>query len=96
MAERLYTSPFDKRSEAEIRRLGYPNVERQDRAIFARSTVRELVSGSPTPVFDCALRMAVGPGMQRRKLAVRYKLTGPHGQDFGEGRLKVKFGRVTT
>ena len=94
VADRLYTSPFDKRSEAEIKNLGYPKVERRSNGIYVRTTVDRLSPDRPQSVFRCALRLAVGPGMQKRKLAVLYTLTGPGDQALGEGRLKIKFGKV--
>ncbi len=94
VADRLYTSPFDKRSEAEIRNLGYPTVDRQSKAIYVRGSLSSLSPDKPQSLFRCALRLAVGPGMQRRKLAILYTLTGPGEQKLGEGRLKIKFGKV--
>lgn len=94
VADRLYTSPFDKRSPAEIENLGYPEVERRKRAIFARSTIGVLAPDRPEQAFRCALRLAVGPGMHGRKLAASYKIRGPNNQKLGEGRLKIKFGPV--
>jgi len=95
VADRLYISPFDKRSAFEIKNLGYPKVNRRDDAILVRSTIGVLAPDSPEQAFRCALRLAVGPGMQRRKLAIRYKLRGQNEQRLATGRLKIKFGRVT-
>ncbi len=94
IAERLYTSPFDKRSPAEIRNLGYPDLERRDDAIYVRNTCSVLAPGKAEQVFRCPIRLAVGPEMARRKLAILYKLRGPRGEDLGTGRLKIKFGKV--
>ena len=48
---------------------------------------------SPTPALRCPIRMAVGPGMQKRKIAVLYTLR--RGDEvISEGRLKIKFGEV--
>ena len=94
VADRLYTSPFDKRSAAEIKSVGYPTVDRRKNGIYVSSSLRTLSPDRPQPVFRCPLRLAVGPGMQKRKLAIIYKLTGPGEQDLGQGRLKIKFGKV--
>ena len=94
VADRLYTSPFDKRSAAEIRNLGYPKVERRKNGIYVRSSLSTLSPDKAQPIFRSALRLAVGPGMQKRKLAIIYTLTGPGEQELGSGRLKIKFGKV--
>jgi hypothetical protein len=96
VADRLYTSPFDKRSAAEVRNLGYPKVERRDTAIFVRSSIGVLAPDKPEQLFQCPVRLAIGPRMQGRKLAVLYTLRGPNKQELGKGRLKIKFGRVST
>lgn len=95
VADRLYVSPFDKRSSFELKNLGYPEVERHDDGILVRSTIGHLSPGSPTQAFRCALRLAVGPGMQGRKLAILYALHGQNGLSLGKGRLKIKFGKVS-
>jgi len=95
VADRLYVSPFDKRSSFELKNLGYPEVERFDDGILVRSTIGLLSPGSPTQAFRCPLRLAVGPGMQGRKLAILYALHGQNGLSLGKGRLKIKFGNVS-
>lgn len=95
VADRLYTSPFDKRSAAEVRNLGYPEVEHRDSAIFVRTTLGDLAPDKPEPLFKCPVRLSVGPRMQGRKLAVLYTLRGPNEQKLGKGRLKIKFGQVS-
>ena len=93
VADRLYTSPFDRRSAAEIRRGDYPEVERRDDAIIVRSSVGAVAPETPEQAFRCPLRLAVGPDMQGRKVALLYKLRGPQKQVIGKGRLKIKFAR---
>jgi len=95
VVDRLYTSPFDKRPQHVIRNLGYPDVEHSGDAIIVRSTVDLLAPDSPKPAFKCELRLAVGPKMQRKKIAILYTLRGPDKRSLGKGRLKIKFGRVT-
>ena len=95
VADRLYVSPFDKRSPYELKNLGYPEVERLDDAILVRSSIGALGPGSPAQAFKCALRLAVGPGMQGRKLAIHYTLRGENEQNLGKGRLKIKFGEIS-
>ncbi len=96
VADRLYTSPFDKRSAAEIKNLGYPEVDSQEDAIYVRSSIDEIAAGQTESVFRCAMRMAVGPRMQKRKMAIRYTLRGPGGQELDRGRLKIKFGPISS
>lgn len=91
VADRLYVSPFDKRSSAELKNLGYPDVERHNDGILVRSRIGYLGPDEPEQAFRCALRLAVGPGMKGRKLAILYALHGPNEQSFGKGRLKIKF-----
>ncbi len=59
VADRLYVSPFDKRSPYELKNLGYPEVERHKDGILVRSTIGSLAPGRPTQAFGFALRMAV-------------------------------------
>lgn len=94
IADRLYISPFDKRSAYEIKNLGYPEVKRRDDAILVRSSIGRLAPDSPQQAFKCALRLAVGPGMQGKKIAIHYKLRDQNKQSLGNGRLKIKFGQV--
>ena len=94
VADRLYISPFDKRSQYDIQKLGYPTVERSDKAIIVRGTFDNLSPDSPKPAFKCALRLAVGPRMEERKIAIRYTIRAENGQSLAKGRLKIKFGQV--
>ena len=95
IADRIYVSPFDKRTRADIKNVGYPKVEHRDKAIFVRNTIGVLEPNSPVPALKCALRMAVGPAMQNRKLAILYTLRRQD-ESIGQGRLKIQFGKVTS
>ena len=58
-----------------------------------RNKLGVLQPGTATPALRCPLRMAVGPGAQMTKVAVLYTLR--RGEEVvGEGRLKIKFGKV--
>ncbi len=94
VVDRLYTSPFDKRTPFELGNLGYPEVERRDDAILVRSLIDTLLPGIPQSAFGCALRMAVGPRMQGRKVAINYTLRGPDKKKIDTGRLKIVFGKI--
>ncbi|MCH7820928.1 MAG: hypothetical protein IIA07_02825 [Proteobacteria bacterium] len=95
IADHLYLSPFDKRSSNEIKNLGYPNVEVLAKAIMVRSSLDVLNPGSPVNAFRYALRMAVGPGMQKKKIAIVYKLRWQNEEVIGQGRLKIQFGEIS-
>lgn len=94
IADRIYVNPFDKRSAAEYKNAGYPNVEHREKAIFVRNAIDLLEPGSSVPALGCALRMAVGSAMQNKKLAIMYTLRRMD-QRIGQGRLKIQFGKVT-
>ena len=94
IADRIYVSPFDKSSPAEIKNAGYPEVEHHDKSILVRNTIGVLEPNSPVPALKCDLRMAVGPGMQNKKLAILYTLRRQD-ERIGQGRLKIRFGKVT-
>jgi len=91
VADQLYISPFDKRPSYEVNNLGYPKVEHRDGAILVRSSLGTLAPDRPEPAFKCALRLAVGPRMTGRKVAIQYKLRGQSEQSLGKGRLKIRF-----
>lgn len=94
VADRLYVSPFDKRSDTEIRNMGYPAVEVHEDAVYARSPIELLAARATQPALNCPIRLAVKPAMQGRKLAINYTLRGPGNENLGGGRLKVRFGQV--
>ncbi len=94
VADHLYTSPFDKRTPFELSQMGYPEVERRDDAILVQSEIETLVPGIPQSAFGCALRMAVGPGMQGRKVAINWTLRGQDKKKIDTGRLKMVFGKI--
>ena len=96
VADRIYTSPFDKRSSYSVNHSGYPKVNRRDDAILVSSPIGVLAPDSPTQAFKHAMRLVVGPAMQRRKIAVNYKLRAKDGQRIADGRLKIMFGKVIT
>jgi hypothetical protein len=93
IADRIHRSPFDKSSHPATRNQGYPDVEHSEKAIIVRSKIRMLEPAAPTPALKCALRMAVGPGAQKRKMAILCTLRRAD-EVIGEGRLKIKFGKV--
>ena len=93
IADRVHVSPFDKSSHPATRNRGYPEVKPIDKGFIVRSKIGTLQPAAPTPALRCPIRMAVGPGAQKRKVAVLYTLR--RGDEvIGEGRLKIRFGAV--
>jgi len=93
IADRIHVSPFDKSSHPATKNQGYPDVDCGKKGFIVRNKIGELQPAVPTPALKCPLRMAVGPGAQKRKMAVLYTLRRA-GEIVGEGRLKIKFGKV--
>jgi len=93
IADRIHMSPFDKSSNPATKNQGYPDVERGRRGFIVRNKIGVLEPAVPTPALKCPLRMAVGPGAQKRKMAILYTLRRAD-EIVGEGRLKIKFGKV--
>jgi hypothetical protein len=91
VADQLYLSPFDKTSSYDVKKQGYPKVAHHDRAIMVSSSLGALAPDRPASAFKCALRLAVGPHMMGRKVAIHYELRGQNEQILGNGRLKIKF-----
>jgi hypothetical protein len=94
VADRIYVSPFDKRSPNEIKNMGYPQVESLEEVVFVRSEIGVLAGASTQAAMRCPLRMAVGPRMQGRKVGIRYTLRGPGGSALCKGALKLRFSEV--
>lgn len=90
VADRIYTSPFDKRSEAELKALGYPDVEHRKDSIIVRGTVVILPAEETQALFGTSLRLSVGPRAVGKKVAMNYVLRGPDGKRVGDGRLKIR------
>ena len=93
IADRIHMSPFDKSTHPATRNQGYPEVESGKKGFIVRNKIGVLQPGVATPALKCPLRMAVGPGAQKRKMAVLYTLRRA-GEIVDEGRLKILFGKV--
>jgi len=93
IADRIHMSPFDKSAHPATLNKGYPNVEHARSGIIVSNRIGVLAPAAPTSALRCPIRMAVGPGMQKRKIAILYTLR--RGDEvISEGRLKIKFGEV--
>jgi hypothetical protein len=93
IADQVHASPFDKSTHPATRNQGYPDVERGRKGFIVRNRIGVLQPAVPTPALKCPLRMAVGPGAQKIKMAILYTLR--RGDEIvGEGRLKIMFGKV--
>jgi len=95
IADKIHVSPFDKRSSSATNKARYANVERIDEAIYVRNTIGVLEPDIPVAVLNSDLRMAVGPAMKKRKLAILYTLRRQD-QSIAHGRLKIQFGDIVT
>ena len=93
IADRIHMSPFDKSTHPATKNQDYPDVERGKKGFIVRNKIGVLEPAVATPALKCPLRMAVGPGAQKRKVAILYTLRRA-GEIVGEGRLKIKFGKV--
>jgi len=93
IADQIHMSPFDKSSHPATRNEGYPKVEHARTGIIVRNKIGVLEPAAPTAALRCPIRMAVGPGMQKRKIAVLYTLRRAD-EVISEGRLKIRFGEV--
>jgi len=94
VADRIYFSPFDKRSQHQVENLGYPAVEHRGEGIIVRAKLGALNPGTPKQAFERPLRLAVGPAMVGRKVAIIYTIRSKNEQVLAEGRLKIVFGRI--
>ncbi len=92
VCDRLYREPDAPTSHVEQRLLGYPEVRLHERAASIQARLGRLVPGETVQAFETALRIAVGPGMRGRKVAVRYRLTAQGLYEPLRGRLKLNFG----
>jgi hypothetical protein len=93
IADRIHASPFDKSSHPATRNQTYPSVECAGSAIIVRNKIGVLEPAVPMPALRSPIRMAVRPGMRKRKIAILYTLR--RGDEMiSEGRLKIKFGEV--
>jgi len=92
VADRIYTSPFDKRSANTVNRLSYPDVEYRDDAMFVRTTVGLIPANHTQALLGTSLRFAVGTEALGKKLALRYVLRAADGRRLCEGRVKIRFG----
>ncbi len=95
LVDRLYTGPDNKRSRLEIEMAGYPEVQRLKHGTLARASLGDLAPNRPQQVFSCALRLAVGPTMRGKKVAIKYTLRAKNKQSPGRGRLEIKFSEVS-
>ncbi len=95
VADHLYTDPNDERTRFEIDKADYPDVQRLKRATVARVSLGYLAPDRPQQVFGSALRLAVGPAMQGKKVGIQYTLRAKNKQGLGRGRVKIKFGEVS-
>ncbi len=94
VADRVYRSPFDKRSDGQISQRGYPKVDHRKDAIFVRTTVGDLPARHTQQLISTPLRLAIGPEALGKKVAMQYVLRGPDGRKLDSGRLKIRLSQT--
>ena len=94
VADRIYFSPFDKRSQHQIENLGYPAVKHRAGGILVRAKLGALSPGTPKHAFERPLRLAVGPAMVGKKVGIIYTIRAKNEQILAEGRMKIVFGKI--
>jgi hypothetical protein len=90
-ADRIYGPAGDGRSTHEYNLMSYPDVKKSANAAQIRVLVGSLAPGGEQPLFEIPLRLAVGPNMNRAKVAIRYVLSARGLDNNMQGRLKLKF-----
>ena len=91
VVDRLYVSPDDKRSRHEVDMVDYPEVQYREKSIMVRTSLDYLPQERPEQVFATALRLAVGPKMRGKRIAINYTLRAKNMQSPTQGRLKIHF-----
>jgi hypothetical protein len=90
-ADRIYGPAGDGRSPHEYNLMGYPEVKKTAQAAQIRVLAGSLAPGGEQPLFETSLRLAVGPNMNRAKVAIHYALSARGLDNHIQGRLKLKF-----
>jgi hypothetical protein len=91
VADCLLSPEGQQRSKQELALLDYPEVKKYSDAIRVRAELGDLSPDKEQAVFECPLRIAVGPEMHAKKIAIRYSLMAEGLQQPVQGRLKLKF-----
>jgi hypothetical protein len=94
IADHLYTGPDDERTRHEIEMADYPEVKQLNHGTVASAPVGYIAPNSTQPVFNCALRLAVGPLMRGKKIGIKYTLQAKNKLSPHRGFLKIKFGEA--
>jgi hypothetical protein len=91
VADRLHGPPTKPitRKESELR--GYPAVQRYQSVVQVKSSFSMVEPDVVTPVFEQALRIAVGPELAGKKVALRYAIQADGLGVPEEGTLKILF-----
>jgi len=91
VADRLYGSPARPVTRKESELLGYPPVQRYQSVIQVKNSLSMLEPDVVTPVFEQSLRIAVGPELAGKKVALRYAIQADGLSIPEEGTLKILF-----
>ena len=96
VADRLYGPPGKAitRKESELR--GYPSVQRYQAVVQVKNSLSLLEPDVITPVFEQPLRIAIGPELADKKVALRYTIQADDLSVPEEGALKILFKGVSS
>jgi hypothetical protein len=91
VADRLYGPPGKPVTKKESELRGYPSVQRYQTVVQVKNAYTSLEPDVVTPVFEQALRIAVGPELAGKKVALRYAIQADGLARPEEGTLKIAF-----
>ena len=90
----LYPPADDDGSWMDSNNTGYPDVTQIELGAVTSIKLGDLAPKSPGRVFPCVQRLAVGPEMAGKKVAIKFTLRAKNKKKTGRGRLKITFGDV--
>jgi len=91
VADRIHHAPGDEVARREAELMGYPLVRKTKYSARVIAELGDLEQKREQPVFDCPLRLAIGPEMKDQKIALRYAIAASGLDEPLRGRLKLKF-----
>lgn len=80
---------FVDRSPDEM--ASYPSISVRDKSIHITSQIGDIPVGQPIDVFNSALRVCIGPGLNGRRFGIRYALHGQNLRSPSKGTLRLNF-----
>lgn len=95
LVDHLYAPPGNDNASAGSDQSDYPAVQKLKKGAVAVVQLGNLAPNISRQVLACPLRLAVGPAMAGKKVAIKYTLQAKNKQNISQGRLKIEFGEVT-